>query len=211
LSKNNEIKKTRKKRKLKENFYPSGCVYKCGKHGYLTCEEVRLINGKPHDCKQCSIIRSMRRNGRNSHITELYCIECKQTKSQHLFHKCEINKIESRCRDCKKNIRNPCGKSSLTSREIYLKSRFKLNNEDCNYIIKNQNGRCDICNNYETKMSARTSYVQNLSVDHCHKSELNNKIVVRGLLCHNCNIMIGMANDNVNILISAANYLKMSY
>lgn len=207
--KNIKQKKTRKKRKIKENFYPVGCIYKCGKHGYLTPDKVRFKkNGKPNDCLECARIRAMKRNGRNSHITELYCIECNQIKSQDLFHKCEIDKKESRCRNCKKNLKNPCGKSSLTLRELYLKRRYKLNDDEINYIIKNQNNKCDICHKYEKKINPSTKLIQNLSVDHCHKSEATNKIIIRGLLCYNCNIMLGMADDDTDILLSAVEYLK---
>jgi hypothetical protein len=39
-------------------------------------------------------------------------------------------------------------------------------------------------------------------VDHCHDT-----LKVRGLLCHNCNTVLGHAKDNPTILINAAKYL----
>lgn len=39
-------------------------------------------------------------------------------------------------------------------------------------------------------------------VDHCHKTG-----VVRGLLCHDCNIALGWARDNSNTLRRLADYL----
>jgi len=42
-------------------------------------------------------------------------------------------------------------------------------------------------------------------IDHCHSSGK-----VRGLLCHNCNVMIGHARDNVSILETAIEYLKIN-
>jgi hypothetical protein len=43
---------------------------------------------------------------------------------------------------------------------------------------------------------------QVLCVDHNHLTKK-----VRGLLCHNCNIRIGLSGDDVELLHSAASYL----
>ena len=58
-----------------------------------------------------------------------------------------------------------------------------------------QDGLCAVCLG-KCKRSPR------LSIDHCHKTGK-----VRGLLCHQCNAMLGMANDSSVILRRAAEYL----
>jgi hypothetical protein len=40
-------------------------------------------------------------------------------------------------------------------------------------------------------------------VDHCHASG-----VVRGLLCGQCNILLGAAKDSIETLFAAADYLS---
>lgn len=67
----------------------------------------------------------------------------------------------------------------------------------------NQNNRGYICNKEETKFSAKSGKINKLSLDHCHST-----MKVRKLLCHNCNIMIGVCKDSVDILLNAVNYLK---
>lgn len=67
-----------------------------------------------------------------------------------------------------------------------------------NYIFmyNRQNGKCAICNE-SCKLRRR------LSVDHCHSTTK-----VRGLLCDNCNKLIGYARDNRQILEKALKYLS---
>lgn len=63
-------------------------------------------------------------------------------------------------------------------------------------IYAAQNGLCAIC----SKPEKERAY---LSVDHDH---ITGKI--RGLLCHQCNLMLGSARDNPSVLENAAGYLR---
>ena len=58
-----------------------------------------------------------------------------------------------------------------------------------------QNWVCAIC-------GSPPSDKKRLSVDHCHATGK-----VRGLLCHNCNIAIGLLKDDPNRFIKASEYL----
>lgn len=58
-----------------------------------------------------------------------------------------------------------------------------------------QGGKCAIC-----RLPDKNN---NLSVDHCHKTGR-----IRGLLCGNCNRMIGLGEDEPTRLESAAQYLR---
>ena len=78
-----------------------------------------------------------------------------------------------------------------------LKKLYNITLKEYNYLLKTQNGRCAICNGYE-KVKNR-----NLAVDHNHKT---NKI--RGLLCYRCNVLLGMAHDDINFLYKIIKYLK---
>jgi len=45
--------------------------------------------------------------------------------------------------------------------------------------------------------------MRRLAMDHDHKTGF-----IRGLLCHQCNVMLGAARDNVAVLASAIRYLQ---
>jgi hypothetical protein len=59
-----------------------------------------------------------------------------------------------------------------------------------------QHGVCAICK----KTPAEGT---NLRIDHDH-----NTGAVRGLLCHNCNVGIGLFFENIDLLNSASNYIS---
>ena len=62
--------------------------------------------------------------------------------------------------------------------------------------LEDQNNECAICGTpFEDEYKAQ--------IDHCHTSGR-----VRGLLCIECNWMLGKANDNPTILRNAAAYLE---
>ncbi len=76
-------------------------------------------------------------------------------------------------------------------------------------LVKEQNNKCKICNEAETRAGRKEGTTMRLILDHCHTT---NK--VRGLLCHQCNVLIGFAKDSTDILESAIIYLqahKMDY
>ena len=62
-------------------------------------------------------------------------------------------------------------------------------------MLHAQGGVCAICNRL-SKNGKR------LVVDHCHRTK-----VVRGLLCHNCNLTLGKYEDNPQWLIRMVDYL----
>src|ERR1700690_381623 len=66
-------------------------------------------------------------------------------------------------------------------------SKYGLTAEEFKRISAEQEGLCKICHNPPTKTR--------LSVDHNHKT---NKF--RGLLCDNCNILIGLAKESIETL-----------
>lgn len=68
---------------------------------------------------------------------------------------------------------------------------------DYSEILSAQGGLCAICRDApEGKRSL-------LFVDHCHTSKQ-----VRALLCHRCNVLLGMSKDRPAVLREAACYLE---
>lgn len=75
---------------------------------------------------------------------------------------------------------------------INRKSRYGITAETYETLVKEQNGKCAIC---------KTEAIY--AVDHCHTSG-----EIRGLLCLKCNLMIGYAKDNPELLRAGAEYLE---
>ena len=84
-------------------------------------------------------------------------------------------------------------------RDTLLKHKYGITLSDFNRMLKEQGGRCAICQNDEPGRSGQWL------VDHCHDTG-----EVRGLLCHKCNSGIGLLRDSVPIVRSALRYLKRS-
>lgn len=83
-------------------------------------------------------------------------------------------------------------------RESKLKERYGITIEDYNEILASQNMGCAICNSLTPKRKGS----EYLVVDHCHDSG-----EVRGLLCYKCNVGLGSFEDDLILLIKAAEYL----
>ncbi len=79
-----------------------------------------------------------------------------------------------------------------------LKRNYGITFEQFQQMKSDQNNTCAIC-----KKPENHKYKKNLSVDHCHKT---NK--VRGLLCHSCNVVLGLIKEDLGILRSIKQYLK---
>ena len=91
----------------------------------------------------------------------------------------------------------------------YLKRTYGLTLNDYQETYKTQNGLCAICHTYYKSVIEfpDTPLKETLIVDHDHTK--TKKSAFRGLLCGNCNHVIGFACDNPKILSSAARYLRM--
>jgi len=80
-----------------------------------------------------------------------------------------------------------------------LSSKYKITEQRYFEILKKQIGLCGICGS--DSPGRRGS--KNFTVDHDHTT-----MEVRGLLCHPCNVMLGLAKDNIEVLETAIKYLK---
>jgi hypothetical protein len=80
----------------------------------------------------------------------------------------------------------------------WLKKKYGLTEQAYQEMLSRQNGRCKICGKLFGLTKGRYP-----NIDHCHVA---NKI--RGLLCFQCNVLLGMARDNISILRKAIIYLE---
>ena len=100
------------------------------------------------------------------------------------------------CRTCRA-MHSKAKNDSTTAearRAAQLRLRYDLTPEQFDAMVEAQQGLCAVCNEEPGS--------RGLFVDHCHST---NK--VRGLLCTNCNVALGMAEDSVDRLMALAAYL----
>ena len=88
------------------------------------------------------------------------------------------------------------------ARESALKRKYNLDNEQYLQMLLDQNNVCAICNKAETRKD-RVGDVKPLSVDHSHATGL-----VRGLLCNDCNFVLGFCKEDISILEKTKTYLQ---
>jgi hypothetical protein len=143
----------------------------------------------------------------------VYCTICEQHKSQEDFYKGKFSpKRKGRCKECTKRIArewkaaNP-EKNKATNKKWndnnYSKKRYRdlkreygITPELYEQMYIEQEGNCKICKRN------RTEFAKRLAVDHCHKTGK-----IRGLLCQNCNTLLGNSFDNPETLKRAVEYL----
>lgn len=99
------------------------------------------------------------------------------------------------CKTCKK--KEISKKDSDYYYDRSLRSKYNITIEDYNRMFEEQEGCCAICGKHQTETKKR------LYVDHCHTTGQ-----VRQLLCQHCNLIIGFANDNNDLLVQAIAYIN---
>lgn len=155
------------------------------------------------------------------------CSICKLDKEENEYHKnsSKIDGLDHRCKSCRHEyiiLNRPMLK--IKHHEHYLKNKDRINKknkewaklnpdksrnqklmyaygitlEQRNQMIKDQNGLCLICND---KLDETIS--KNIHVDHDHSTGK-----VRGILCKQCNSLIGLSREREDILLNSINYLR---
>ena len=139
------------------------------------------------------------------------CNTCKETKPLEEFS--FANKVKgtrkNKCKKCtklyfqqykesnhdaiKEKWRNASKKYHTTEKRRNKTLRqYGLTEQLYNEMFDKQNGTCLLCPSTAT-----------LVVDHCHKTGK-----IRGLLCNNCNLGLGMFKDDISALENAVKYLQ---
>jgi hypothetical protein len=135
------------------------------------------------------------------------CVKCKEFKlftefSKHIRHKdghrtrckpCEAEDAKIRkTRDLEQNYLG----TRLKERAANLKRVFGMTLEEYEQKAEKQGNVCAIC-------GGLCKSGKNLAVDHDHETGK-----IRDLLCGNCNVGLGKFQDNPELLIKAADYLR---
>ena len=82
-----------------------------------------------------------------------------------------------------------------------LKRKYGLSYIQYTTMLVAQSGLCGICGHPET--AVQYGKLRRLSIDHDHITD-----EVRGLLCRSCNLLLGAAGDDEEVLKSAIKYLR---
>lgn len=130
--------------------------------------------------------------------------KCKHVKEDFDFHldKKQQSGLKSWCKQCvNSHIKNRYWKDPIKSaekaRRQHIKLYYGITNEEYLKIFNDQNGECAICGKHQNEIKKR------LFVDHDHKTGK-----LRGLLCRQCNSILGYSYDNINILLKTIEYLN---
>lgn len=125
--------------------------------------------------------------------THKTCNKCGLRKPANEFSK---NKrlscgLEQHCKECKRQM----SKDHYHRKHVRLR-RYGITHEQYKRLEQEQQGRCAIC---------RTGN-EPLVIDHDHETG-----TVRGLLCQRCNLLVGHANDDVEVLENAKRYIQRGH
>ena len=118
------------------------------------------------------------------------CSKCKEHKAYSRFSRLASSPTGRAywCKDCVNGAHKLRPKLPYSPPQ-HLKKKYGLTIEQYNQMVQEQESKCKICLIVKDK----------LEVDHVHDTTKR----VRGLLCHNCNTMLGHAKDSIDTLISA--------
>jgi hypothetical protein len=160
----------------------------CKIHGKLEKENIKA-NGR---CKICHRVSANRKRDNNREWFNAKMAKDRENNPE---------KWEKIHKQSYKRKVEKFGREALTTKEITRRRNMTVENYE--KMLIEQKEVCKICGNKETRKCGKTKKVLRLVLDHCHLTDK-----VRGLLCHKCNIILGYAEDDINILHSAIIYLE---
>lgn len=132
-------------------------------------------------------------------MTNKICHICKETKLFTDFNRASKSKdgLQHYCRSCSNKKRKDWDLADPErTRGKWLKDAYGISLADYNIMLENQNHKCAICGQDETRFQKK------LVVDHCHETGK-----VRQLLCNMCNHGLGNFKDDVLLMAEAIKYI----
>ena len=129
------------------------------------------------------------------------CTKCGVTKDITEFYKRggkqSPNSRKNHCKECdKKRVMDSY--DPIKYQEQHLKRSYGLTLNEYNEMLEEQDHKCATCGT--TDPGGKHG---KFMVDHDHKTGK-----VRGLLCKNCNIALGLVNDDTDLIQKMINYLS---
>ena len=124
---------------------------------------------------------------------------CKKYKTQRVRGYVDVNRDEIN-RKAREKGATPEGKRA--TRDGNLKTKFGVTHEYYEERLAEQGGVCGICGR------TRKEGEKHFAIDHTHVIPEIKPLQLRGVLCHDCNRALGLAQDNAALLVAGAKYLE---
>ena len=151
-----------------------------------------------YSCVDCNVKRSISKLYDDNLMAQYRTKEKRQKYNEENKEKRKSYKLKySEKQEIKEQRQNYYKENKNIFVDKRLKRVYNISLEDYNKLLLEQNNKCAICGTEKCSSGKR------MAVDHSHISDK-----VRGLLCKNCNIGIGMFFDNVAFLKNAIEYLE---
>jgi hypothetical protein len=213
-------------RKNSKNKRCKVCINKYGYQANLqkqcdTCLEVKSPSefganskyGRNQSCKVCVKKAKYHKAVAEPGQTK-QCTGCLETKPITSFSPAASGRygVRGACKVCctayqkeryRTGPKTPKKRNPNSGRIHKLRTEFGMTLADYEKMFIQQKGVCAICGNPEKSRNPKTGKIKNLSVDHCHTTG-----TIRGLLCLNCNHMLGSGQDTPDLLRKGADYLE---
>lgn len=137
------------------------------------------------------------------------CNKCCEVKLLDNFYRDRKSKTGRRlsCKECDFKKKEQSDKEGKRKAYVYnqdserwrrVKSTYNLTRTEYFNILSEQQGKCAIC-----KEGQLYKTIDHLFIDHCHTTKK-----IRGLLCHRCNVALGLFRDDISLLSRAIKYLE---
>jgi len=126
------------------------------------------------------------------------CTQCGAEKGLDDFHRDRTSARDGRrssCKSCHCARRNADYRAG--GRDAHLRRTFGITEAEFDAMLAVQGGSCAVCG------VEQTTDGRAFRVDHDHSTGR-----VRGLLCHSCNVALGLLKDDVAVLAQAIAYLE---
>ncbi len=163
-------------------------------------------------CNKCSrqksfdefyLNRSMR-NGRDS-----ICKECRRAQRR-------INWAENHLGQRDRDLARYAERTDEFRHKMFvqrLRRVYNLTERQFLDLLAAQDGVCALCKQEETKVYHKSGNVVRLTIDHNHACCPSNRKTcgkcIRGLLCYECNLLIGKAEAKSRLVERSADYLDL--
>jgi hypothetical protein len=159
------------------------------------------MKGRPLDlsdgtknCPRCNETLPLEQFGKDTHNVQGYRVYCRACAYKQQSKWREANKPRLAAYSKQWRTDNP-----RLAKDFSLRARYDIPLGTYDLLFAKQQGKCAICQSPDP--GGRGDF----HVDHCHQTK-----VIRGLLCHGCNVSLGHFQHSEDILLSAVNYLKLT-
>ena len=132
------------------------------------------------------------------------CPRCQRELPRSDFHanKARYDSVSTYCKECNRKALSESSKTDkgkARSRRKWIKSEYGMSEDQYAESFNRQGGACAVC-----RLPNRST--NRMHIDHDHATGK-----FRGLLCSQCNTMLGLFGDSPDRLRSAASYADVHY